>query len=195
MHKDSPTKSVTRLLGDWRQGRADALDELMPIVYDELRRLARRYLHHERPGHTLQATALVHEAYLRLVDQPGVSWQNRAHLYALAAQMMRRILVNYARDRTRLKRGGATTRLTLDKVVEAATARSVDLVALDDALEALATLDDQKSRIIELRYFGGLTIAETAAVLGVSPATVKNKWSVARAWLHRELRQRDHHGS
>jgi RNA polymerase sigma factor (TIGR02999 family) len=137
----------------------------------------------------------VHEAYLRLVDQREVPWQNRAHLFALAAQMMRRILVNHARDRKRLKRGGSRTLLTLDEVVHSANARSVDLVALDDALLALATLDDQKSRIIELRYFGGLTIAETATVLGVSPATVKNKWSVARAWLHRELRPRDHHAN
>lgn len=191
---ESPVKPVPQILSDW-QGRTEDLDELMPIMYDELRRLARRYLHRERAGHTLQATALVHEAYLRLVDQPGVRWQNRAHLLALAAQMMRRILVNYSRDRRRLKRGGAPTRLTLDKVVEGANARSVDLVALDDALEALATRDEQQSRIIELRYFGGLTIAETAALLGLSPATVKNKWSVARAWLHRELRQQSQHGA
>ena len=192
---EAPVKPVTQILTDWRQGRADALDELMPIVYQELRRLARRYLHRERPGHTLQATALVHEAYLRLVHQPAVPWQNRAHLFALAAQMMRRILVNHVRDRQRLKRGGVRTRLTLDNVVEGANARSVDLVALDDALEALATRDEQQSRIIELRYFGGLTIVETAAVLEVSPATVKNKWNMARAWLHRELRQQEQDGA
>jgi len=188
-------KPLTQMLIDWGQGRAEALDELMPIVYQELRRLARRYLRGERVGHTLQATALVHEAYLRLVDQQAIPWQSRAHLFALAAQMMRRILVSHARDRKRLKRGGVQTRVTLDNVVDSASARAIDLVALDDALRALATRDEQQSRIIELRYFGGLTIAEAAAVLDVSPATVKNKWTLARAWLHRELRQRDQNGN
>jgi RNA polymerase sigma factor (TIGR02999 family) len=188
-------KPLTQVLIDWGQGRAEALDELMPIVYQELRRLARRYLRGERVGHTLQATALVHEAYLRLVDQQAIPWQSRAHLFALAAQMMRRILVSHARDRKRLKRGGVQTRVTLDNVVDSASARAIDLVALDDALRALATRDEQQSRIIELRYFGGLTIAEAAAVLDVSPATVKNKWTLARAWLHRELRQRDQNGN
>jgi RNA polymerase sigma factor (TIGR02999 family) len=192
---EARAKPVTHLLIDWGQGRAEALDELMPIVYQELRRVARRYLRRERVGHTLQTTALVHEAYLRLVDQQAIPWQSRAHLFALAAQMMRRILVDHARDRKRFKRGGAQTRVTLDKVVESASARAVDLVALDDALQALATRDEQQSRIVELRYFGGLTIAEAAAVLDVSPATVKNKWTLARAWLHRELRQRDQNGN
>ena len=189
----SPAKPVTQMLIDWGQGHTEVLDDLMPIVYEELRRLARRHLRHERVGHTWQATALVHEAYLRLIDQRAVAWQNRAHFFALAAQMMRRILVNHARDRRRIKRGGAVTMLTLDNVVAAATAGTVDLVALDEALATLATLDAQQSRISELRYFGGLTIEETAAVLGVSPATVKNKWSVARAWLHRELRPGGRH--
>ncbi len=178
---DSQLKPVTRMLIDWGQGRTEALDELIPIVYEELRRLARTYLRRERAGHTLQPTALVHEAYLRLVDQRAVPWQNRAHLFALAAQM--------------LKRGGAPTLLTLENVVTAARARTVDLVALDEALGMLAARDEQQSRIIELRYFAGLTITETAAVLQVSPATVKNKWNLARAWLHRELRQPDQHGN
>src|SRR5712692_2943261 len=171
---ESRVKPVTRMLIDWGQGRTEVLDELIPIVYEELRRLARQYFRRERAGHTLQPTALVHEAYLRLVDQRAVPWQNRAHLFALAAQMMRRILVNHARDRRRLKRGGAPTQLTLDNVMAATSARTVDLVALDQALGVLAARDEQQSRIIELRYFAGLTITETAAVLRVSPATVKN---------------------
>lgn len=182
-------KSVTQMLIDWSQGRTEVLEELIPVVYQELHRLAQRQLRQERPGHTLQTTELVHEAFLRLVDQRRVQWQNRAHFFAIAAQLMRRILANHARDRQRLKRGGGRTKLTLQEDVVGAAAREVDLVALDDALDALAALDAQQSRIIELRYFGGLTIEETAHVLEVSPATVKNKWTLARTWLHRELRR------
>ena len=192
---EARVKPMGQMLIDRGQGGTEALDELIPSVYEELRRLARRYLLRERAGHTLQATALVHEAYLCLVAQEAVQWQNDAHVFALAVQMMRRILVNHARNRRRLKRGGTQTRLTLDNMMETASARSVDLIALDDALEALATNDEQQSRIVELRYFGGLTIAQTAAVLKISPATVKNKWILARAWLHRELRQRDRDGN
>jgi RNA polymerase sigma factor (TIGR02999 family) len=164
------------------------LEELFPTMYDELRRAARRYLSTERKHHTLQPTSLVHEAYLRLFNQRAVPFQNPPHFFAVAAQRMRRILVNHARDRQRLKRGGTSTRVTLDKAVDKASERSVDLVELDQALAKLATRDPELSRIVELRYFAGLTIAEAADILGVSPATVKNKWSMARAWLHRELR-------
>jgi RNA polymerase sigma factor (TIGR02999 family) len=185
---ESPAKGSNQVLVNGDHASSDVLEELFPTVYDELRRAARRYLSTERKHHTLQPTALVHEAYLRLFNQRAVPFQNPAHFFAIAAQMMRRILVNHARDRQRLKRGGTSTRVTLDKAVDKASERSVDLVELDQALAKLATRDQELSRIVELRYFAGLTIAEAADVLGVSPATVKNKWSMARAWLHRELR-------
>jgi RNA polymerase sigma factor (TIGR02999 family) len=178
---------VTAMLLDWSKGDREALSRLMPMVYDELRRIARRYLRREREGHTLQTTALVHEAYFRLIDQQRVSWQNRSHFFGIAAQMMRRILVDYARGQQAEKRGGEVAKLSLDEAIEIADQREVDLIALDDALDALAQLDEQQSRIVELRFFGGLTVEETAEVVGASPATVKRDWSMAKAWLLREL--------
>jgi len=177
-------KGVTQLLVDWRRGNQAALDELMPLVYDELRRLADYYLRRERPDHTLQATALVHEAYLRLVGQTEVRLEDRAHFFGIAANLMRQILINHARDRRRLKRGGTAFKLSLDEAQGVAAAPPVDLMALDAALTSLAKLDPQKSRLIELRFFGGLTVEEAAEVLGISSATVKREWRAAKAWLH-----------
>ena len=159
----------------------------MPLVYDELRRLAERYLRHERPNHTLQATALVHEAYLRLVDQTQVEWQNRAHFFGVAANLMRQILVNHALSHQAAKRGGNAYKLSHNEAASVSKEPDVDLEALDDALNTLAAIDPQQSRIVELRFFGGLTIEETAQVLGISPATVKREWTVAKAWLHCEI--------
>lgn len=182
-----PTTPVTQLLVEWRRGNTAALDELFPIVYDELRRLARSYLRQERPGHTLQPTALVHEAYLRLVDQRSVGWENRAQFFGLAAQMMRRILVNHALGRHAVKRGGHAQRIPLDDALDALEARHVSVIALDSALKALHDLDPRQSQIVELRFFGGLTVDETAEVVGLSPATVKREWSAAKLWLLREI--------
>jgi RNA polymerase sigma factor (TIGR02999 family) len=179
---------VTQILEAWTGGDEQALDRLMPIVYEELRRLAQRYLHRERPDHTLQATALVHEAYLRLVDQRNVPWQNRAHFFGVAAQLMRRILVDYARGHHAAKRGGAALKVSLTDVVIAAKEGPEELVALDDALSSLSALDPRQGRIVELRLYGGLTVPETADVLGISPATVKREWTTAKAWLAREIR-------
>ncbi len=184
------SQDVTRLLQDWSKGDQAALANLMPLVYNELRHLASRYLRRERAGHTLQTTALVHEAYLRLIDQNQVTWQNRAHFFGVAAQMMRRILVDHAREQHAEKRGGGAPRLSLDEAIGLAGERGVNLIALDDALSALAAIDPQQSRIVELRFFGGLTVEETAEVLGVSPATVKREWSMAKAWLYREISKR-----
>jgi RNA polymerase sigma factor (TIGR02999 family) len=182
-------QDVTLLLIQWSQGDSAALDALLPLVYDELRRLAQGYLSHEQPGHTLSSTALVHEAYLRLVKQKDVTWQNRAHFFAVAARMMRRILVDHARSHNYAKRGGGAMTLSLDEsLVPAAPQRDLDLVALDDALEALARLDERQSRMVELRFFGGLSIEETSEVLGVSAPTVKRDWASARAWLFREIK-------
>jgi RNA polymerase sigma factor (TIGR02999 family) len=181
------TKDVTQLLIDWNNGNRQALDELLPLVYDELRRVAARYLQRERPGHTLQGTALVHEAYLRLIDQTRVRWQNRAHFLGVAAQMIRRILVDHARAKQSAKRGGIAMKLSLDESIEAPERREVDLGALDDALEDLGKIDPQQTRVVELRFFTGLSIEETAEALSISPATVKRDWVVARAWLFREL--------
>ena len=178
---------VTQLLMKWSEGDQTALDQLIPLIYDELHRLAERHLRHERAGHTLQATALVNEAYLRLVDERGVSWQNRAHFYAIAARRMRHILVEHARSRDAAKRGGGQYKLSLSKVDRITPRKDVNLLALDEALQRLAEIDSQKSRIVELRYFGGLTVEETAEVMGISPATVKREWSMARAWLRREI--------
>ena len=178
---------VTQLLMKWSEGDQTALDQLIPLIYDELHRLAERHLRHERAGHTLQATALVNEAYLRLVDERGVSWQNRAHFYAIAARRMRHILVEHARGRDAAKRGGGQYKLSLSKVDRITPREDVNLLALDEALQRLAEIDPQKSRIVELRYFGGLTVEETAEVMGISPATVKREWSMARAWLRREI--------
>jgi RNA polymerase sigma factor (TIGR02999 family) len=178
---------VTQLLVDWSHGDKQALNELMPLVYDELRRLARAYLRRERPDHTLQGTAVVHEAFLRLIDQNRIQWQNRAHFFGVAAQMIRRILVDHARGQLAAKRGGMVGKLSLDEAIAIPGARDIDLVKLDDAMTGLARLDPQQSRIVELRFFGGLTIEETAEVLKVSPATVKRDWVIAKAWLHQYL--------
>jgi RNA polymerase sigma factor (TIGR02999 family) len=162
----------------------------MPLVYDELHRLARRYMRQERPDHTLQATSLVNEAYLRLINVNRVGWRNRAHFLALAAQMMRRILVEFARNRQRQKRGGGAVHLNLDDVQELPDSKESDLVALSDALSALATVDSRMGQVVELRFFGGLTVEETAHVLSISPETVMRDWKTAKAWLLRELRRR-----
>jgi RNA polymerase sigma-70 factor (ECF subfamily) len=180
-------QNVTELLIGWSNGDREALDALMPVVYDELRRQASRYLRRERVGHTLQTTALIHEAYLRLIDQKNVHWQNRAHFYGIAAQLMRRILVDHARTKKRAKRGGSDIRVSLSKANIFAKGQDLDIVAIDEALERLARIDEQQGRIVELRFFSGLTVDETAEVLGISPATVKRDWSMARAWLHREI--------
>ncbi len=182
-----PPQNVTQLLIGWGQGDKEALDKLVPIVYDELRRQAARYLRHERAGHTLQTTALIHEAYLRLIDQKNVHWQNRAQFFGIAAQLMRRILVDHARTRKRAKRGGSDIRVPFEDAVAIASAPELDVVALDEALKRLAEIDEQQGKIVELRFFSGLTVEETAEVLGISPATVKRDWSMAKAWLHREI--------
>ena len=171
----------------WRQGNQAAFEELIPLVYDELRRLAHRQLRGERPNHTLQTAELVHETYLRLVDSSRVNWQNRVHFLAVAAQAMRRILVDAARARQSLKRGGELTRVALDADLTIASAPHVDVVALDDALDTLAGADPRRSRVVELRFFGGLSVDETAEVLSVSPETVMRDWKVAKAWLFRQL--------
>jgi RNA polymerase sigma factor (TIGR02999 family) len=184
------THTVTDLLRAWAAGDQAALDELLPLVYDELRRQARRYMRAQPSGHTLQTTALVHEAYLRLVGQSHVDWQSRAHFLGVASKAMRSILVDHARARRAAKRGGTARAVTLDEaggVPDAGSQRGVDVLALDEALARLAELDLRKSQLVELRYFGGLGIEEAAVVLGVSPATVKREWTTARAWLRREL--------
>jgi RNA polymerase sigma factor (TIGR02999 family) len=183
MAKPSPGE-VTQLLIAWGNGDQSALDKLMPLVYDELHRLAHHYMSRERPGHTLQTTALIHEAYLRLVDQTHARWQNRAHFFGIAANVMRQILVNYALRHRAAKRGGAVYKLTLDEAAGLSEEPNVDLLALDEALTRLAALDPRQARIVELRFFGELTIEETAEVLKVSPATVKREWNIAKAWLH-----------
>ena len=191
-----PQQGVTELLVAWGEGDKAALDELMPVVYDELRRLAKNHLRRERPDHTLQTTALVHEAYLRLVDQKSVNWNNRAQFFGIAAQMMRRILINHANDRQAQKRQGYATKVSLDQqqtkvsldeAVSFFEKRELDLMALDEALNDLAALDPQQTRIVELRFFGGLTIDEVSAVLGISPATTKREWDSAKLWLRRQL--------
>lgn len=178
---------VTQLLLAWNGGEVEARDQLLRVVYDELRRIASGQLVGEKPGHTLQATALVNEAYLRLVDQTRVHWRNRAHFFGIAAQLMRRILVDYARRRKAAKRGGGATVVEFQDSLTPRAERSVDLVVLDDILTRLEEFDARAVRLVELRYFGGLTIEETAEVLEVSPATVKREWATARAWMHREL--------
>lgn len=176
------------MLQAWSEGDGDVLDELMPLVYEELRRQASRYLRRERPWHTLQTTALIHEAYLKLVDQKEVKWQNRAHFFAIAAQAMRRILVDYARSRKRDKRGGEDVKLQLDEAQNVSTGeRNIDLVALDEALTRLSKFDARQARIVELRYFSGLDIDETAGILGISNATVRRDWNIAKAWLHQQI--------
>jgi RNA polymerase sigma factor (TIGR02999 family) len=183
----SAEANITELLVAWGRGDEDALDVLAPIVYQELHRLAARYIAGERPGHLLQATALVNEAYLRLVDWKDVRWQNRAHFFAMAAQIMRRVLVDMARARARAKRGGRPLHVSLSEAAQLPLGKSVDLVALDDALQSLGALNARQSQVVELRFFGGLDLEETAHVLGVSVGTVRRDWSLARAWLFREL--------
>jgi RNA polymerase sigma-70 factor (ECF subfamily) len=183
------TESVTRLLIELTGGKHAAADALLPLIYDELRSLAANYLRRERPDHTLQPTALVHEAYLRLVDQSSVNWQNRAHFFGVAAQMMRRILIDHARSHRAGKRGQDFQKISLDDNIDKAAERSAELLALDDALNALAAVDEQKSRIVEMRYFGGLSFEEIAEVMGVSAVTVKRHWRMAKAWLYGQLQK------
>jgi RNA polymerase sigma factor (TIGR02999 family) len=185
---DSTSRSdVTELLVAWSNGNQAARDQLMSVVYDELHRLARRYMRRESPGHTLQTSALLNEAFLRLVDQKNVHWQNRAHFFGIAAQMMRRILVDYARSRNYEKRGGGARALSLDEALIVSDARNEEVVNVHEALERLTEFDTRKGQIVELRFFGGLSIEETAEVLGVSPGTVMRDWTLAKAWLRREL--------
>ena len=180
-------QEVTQLLIAWSNGEPSALDRLMHVVYDELHRLARIHMIREAPGHSLQATALIHEAYLKLVDQKRAKWQNRAHFFGVSAQLMRRILIDIARSRKAQRHGGMAKRLSLEDAPELASAPSEELLRLDEALTALAALDEQKSRVVELRFFGGLGVQETAAVLKVSEATVMREWKRAQAWLYCEL--------
>jgi RNA polymerase sigma-70 factor (ECF subfamily) len=183
-----PPESVTQLLVDWSKGDQRALDKLMPLVYRELRRLAANYLRHERQNHTLQPTALVNEAYLKLIDQKNAKWQNRAQFFGVAAQLMRRVLVDHARARQANKRGGSDQqRLSITKAEKLVKQPEIDLLALHEALKQLAALDRQQERIVELRFFGGLSIEETAEVLGIGHATVERDWKMARAWLRRAL--------
>jgi RNA polymerase sigma-70 factor, ECF subfamily len=178
---------VTQLLVAWGNGDQAALEKLMPLVYEELHRLAHRYMAEERPEHTLQTSALVNEAYVKLVDQRNVHWENRAQFFGIAATSMRRILVSYARRRHRAKRGGGALQMSLDEAAILSEGRAAEMVALDEALEQLAAVDQRKSRVVELRYFGGLSIDETAEVLKVSPGTVMRDWTLAKAWLRRAI--------
>jgi RNA polymerase sigma factor (TIGR02999 family) len=184
---ETSTDEVTRLLRDWGSGDQQALEKLVPLIYDELRRLAHNFLYRERPGHTLQTTALVHEAYLKLIDQRDARWQNRAHFFAIAAQAMRRILVDSARRHAAIKRGGPAENLPLDEAANVSLEPDPILLPLDEALSRLAETDPQQSRIVELRFFGGLTIEETAEVMKLSADTVKRDWAMARAWLRQAL--------
>jgi RNA polymerase sigma factor (TIGR02999 family) len=184
---ESSAHQVTQLLQAWNEGEQSALEKLMPLVYDELHRMAQRYMAQERPGHTLQTTALVNEAYLRLVDSAYKSWQSRSQFFAVCAQAMRRILVDWARTRQATKRGGEIRPLELDEALAVADKPGKDLVALDEALTALAGMDPRKSQVVELRYFGGLSVEETAEVLKVSTVTVLRDWKLAKSWLRREL--------
>ena len=182
------TQEITQLLIAWSNGDQAALEELTPIIYGELRRRAKHFMAGERPGHVLQTTALINEVYLRLIDGMRVEWQNRAHFFAIAAQMMRHILVDFARSDRRVKRGGNALRVSMTEAMGNARERAADLVALDEALTALAGLHERQSRVVELRYFGGLSLEEVAEILKVSVGTVRHDWSMARAWLRRELR-------
>ena len=186
MTPESPS-DITSLLVDWSNGDQSALDKLLPLVEKELHRLAHSYMRREDPDHTLQTTALVNEAYLKLIDQKKTRWQNRAHFFGIAARIMRRILMNYARDQQRLKRGGGAIQVSLSEVAVISLNKSTDLLALDEALERLAETDERKARVVELRYFGGLSVAETAEVLGISEITVLRDWKFAKAWLLRDI--------
>ncbi len=179
---------ITRLLVAWSEGDQAVLEQLTPLVYRELHRLAKGYLRRERDGHLLQTTALINEAYLRLIDWKEVRWQNRAHFFGVAAQLMRRILVDFARARHQARHGGGARQVSFEEAAAVSVERSAELIALDEALEQLAAIDPRRSRIVDLRFFGGLSEEETAEVLKVSPRTVRREWSLARAWLHRELR-------
>lgn len=181
------SKQVSQLLVAWGGGDQAARDELMPLVYEELRRLAHQCIRRERPGHTLQTSALLNEAYLRLVDQKNIHWQDRAHFFGIAARLMRQVLVDYARKRRYAKRGGDARRVPLDEAMIVSEERAADVVALDDALKSLAEIDPRQSQIVELRFFGGLSIEETAEVLAVSPGTVMRDWTLAKAWLRRAV--------
>ena len=183
----APPEGITQLLRAWGDGDQQALEKLTPLVYNELHRVAHRYMADERAGHTLQTTALVNEVYLRLVDVRGVSWQNRAHFFAICARTMRRILIDFARSRQYQKRGGEAISVTLDNALDVSTQPAVDFVVLDDALKGLAELDPRKTQVVELRFFGGLSVEDTAEVLKISPETVMRDWKFARAWLAREL--------
>lgn len=182
-----PDHVVTKLLVDWGNGDAGALDRLMPLVYGELRRVAQNQLRLENPGHTLQPTAIVHETYLRLVEQQGMEWRNRAQFFAISAQLIRRVLIDHARQRRAVKRGGMAMRLELDSSIAAPQSNVVDAIALNHAMEELAELDPQQSRVVELRFYAGLSIEETSAALGISEATVSRDWVTAKAWLFRRL--------
>ena len=182
------SEQITVLLRQWSDGNREALDELLPLVYNELHKQARRYLRKERQDHTLQTTALIHEVYLKLIDQRDVEWQNRTHFFAIAAQMMRRILVDHARAKHRDKRGGDDVKLPLEEaMLVVVDERNVDLIALDEVLTRLEAVDEQQARVVELRYFSGLSLEETAEALKISRATAARDWSMAKAWLHREL--------
>jgi RNA polymerase sigma-70 factor (ECF subfamily) len=181
------SQDITQLLVDWSNGDQAALDKLLPLVNTELRQLARRYLRRENPGHTLQTSALVNEAYLRLIDQKSVRWQNRAHFFGIAAQLMRRILIDHARKHHYAKRGGGALKVSLDEAAAVTEAWTAELLAIDEALEKLTAMDVRKGRIVELRFFGGLSLEETAEVLGISSPTVQREWRAAKAWLHRIL--------
>ena len=182
-----PPSRITQLLVRWREGDRRALDDLLPLVYNELHRLAAQYMRGERPDHTLQTSALVNEAYLRLAGYEDIQWQNRAHFFAIAAQAMRRILVDHARRRDNQKRGGGAQTVELDEALIVSDERTAEVVALDDALKSLDQIDPRKSQLVELRFFGGLSIEETAEVLQVSPGTVMRDWTLAKAWLRREI--------
>jgi RNA polymerase sigma factor (TIGR02999 family) len=188
MTRSTPTRlEVTQLLIDWSKGSQDAFKQLYPLVYEELRRLAHRYMAKERRGHTLQTTAVVHEAYLRLIDQKHVQWQNRVHFFAIASQMMRRILITHAQSHAYAKRGGGALKVSLDEAAVLSQERASDLIALDEALKGLTAIDPRRSQVVELRFFGGLSNEEIAEVLNISTNTVTRDWSVAKAWLHREV--------
>ncbi len=190
MRRSTPAPhEVTQLLSDCSDANQDAFNQLFPLVYEELRRLAHRYMTQERSGHTLQTTAVVHEAYLRLIDQKHVQWQNRAHFFAIASQMMRRILITHAQSHAYAKRGGGTLKVSLDEVAVLSPERATELIALDEALKSLTAIDPRRSQVVELRFFGGMDNEEIAEVLKISPNTVTRDWNVAKAWLYREMRK------
>lgn len=183
----SQLPEITRILKSWSGGNREAVDDLIPLVYDELHKVAAQYLRRQRSDHTLQPTALVNEAYLKLIDISNVNWQDRAHFFAVASQTMRHILVDHARAQAREKRGGGAQKLSLDEAISLSKEKEVDVLSLDEALHQLAAIDEQQSKIVELRFFGGLTVEETAVVLKISPATVKREWRIAKAWLYGKI--------